>query len=750
MNYKKSGSSKKSRYGNGTSKRKSKVKKPMTKGKRIALDVLIGAAIVCCVTALIVISSVLIHAFSFVHGDLAINLEDYKDEQSQTSFVYAYKNNDKSKPVEVTRLYGTENRVWVDMDKMNAYIGKCFVALEDKRFYEHKGVDWKRTISAATIYGGSQGGSTITQQLIKNLTNENEVTFVRKFNEILKALNLERSYDKEKILEAYLNTVYLSEGCYGVETAAEMYFGKSIGQCNLAESACIASITQYPSKYDPLMDAEANKVRQQFCLKNMLDQKLITQQEYDEAVNYELKFNKKGIKNNNVNGTYSYYTDTLINQVINDLMVKYGYTEREATHMLYYGGLRIYSAVDLNVQKSIDSIYTTRDYVADGVVQSSMTIMDYKGRVVGIVGGVGKKSGMRELNRASDSPRQPGSTIKPVTVYGPGIDTGSIYWSEKFEDSPSLTVDGKPWPKNQSNRGTYNYYTVQYALANSLNTISARCLTELGLETSYDYAKNKFMLGHLDDNVDVNYSSLAVGGMEYGTTTLEMAAAYATFGNGGTYYQPWFYYNVTDAEGNVILDRSNYDNHQAIDESSAEIMNRLLRTVMTEGTGTYYNVSGQTCFGKTGTTTDDYDRWFCGGTPYYVAAVWYGYDKPSTISNVYTNPSGRLFKLVMDKVHSGYPSKQFPTASSGVKTASFCSVSGKLSTSSCGAGGYGYYRTDYMPQYCYSHEGYYNTSTRKPEATKPESTTGSGEPPSDSTQASDTNTTAAVTQSEDG
>lgn len=714
--YQKSKSTKKSKSGKSA-------KKPMTKGKRRALAIVLGVFIVGFVTAVIIFTSVFVYAFGKVHGDLLVNLDDYKNQQNQTSIVYAYKNNDETKPVEVTRLYGTENRIWVDTEKMNAYIGKCFVALEDKRFYEHNGVDWKRTFSAATIYGGSQGGSTITQQLVKNLTGDNKVTFVRKFNEIIKALNLERSFEKEDVLEAYLNTVYLSQGCYGVETAAEMYFNKTIGECNLAESACIASITQYPSKYDPLQNPDENKKRQEQCLKNMLNQELITQQEYDEAVNYKLKFNKKGIKNsNNVSGTYSYYTDTLINEVIEDLMEKYGYTESEATHTLYYGGLRIYSAVDRKIQKAMDSIYTSRDYVADGTVQSAMTIMDYEGRVVGIVGGVGKKKGMRGLNRASDSPRQPGSTIKPLSVYGPGIDTGALYWSEKFQDSPSLTVDGEPWPKNQTNTGSKAYYTLQRGLALSLNTISARCLTEVGLETSYDYLKNKFMLTHLDDVNDVNYSSLAVGGMHHGATTLDMAAAYACFGNGGTYYEPYFYYKVTDSQGNVVLDRANYDNHQAIDESSAEIMNKLLQTVMTSGTGTAYNVAGQTTFGKTGTTDDDKDRWFCGGTPYYVASVWYGYDNPRVISNVYTNPSGRLFKLVMDKVHSGYSGKSFPTAASGVKTASYCSVSGKLMSSTCGSGGTGYYRSDFMPDYCYSHQGYGTTSTTKPSKKEEETT----------------------------
>ncbi|MBQ3432123.1 MAG: transglycosylase domain-containing protein [Clostridia bacterium] len=686
---------------------------------KVAL-VIIGALITIAVTIIAVALYVFIYSYSYIHGDLKIDLKEYRYSQNQTSFVYAY--NKKGEPVEVTRLFGTINRVWVDIEDTNPYIAKCYVGLEDKRFYEHDGVDWTRTIAAVVKYGGKQGGSTLTQQLIKNLTEEDEVTFVRKYKEILNALNLERFYSKEDIIEAYLNTVYLSHGCYGVKTAAETYFGKEISECNLAESAALAAITQFPSKYDPILNPDNNKERRNYCLKLMLDQDLISKKEYDEAINYKIKFQLNQKNQNDSKVVYSYYTDSVINQVEQDLMEKYGYTAKTASNKINYGGLRIYSAVDLDIQKKMDSIFNNRDYVADGSVQAAMTIMDYDGRVVGVEGGVGKKQGRRELNRATDSPRQPGSTIKPISVYGPAIDSGATYWSKTYANSASITINGQPWPKNQGGYGGGNYVTVQYGLAQSYNTISARVLSDLGISNSYDYLKDKFCLKHLDPG-DEGYSPLATGSMTHGATTLEMAAAFQCYGNGGTYHQPYFYYKVEDASGNVILDKADYDNHKAVESSTAEIMNHLLQTVMTMGTGTPYNVEGQTTFGKTGTTDEDKDRWFVGGTPYYVAAVWYGYDIPREIYNVWNNPAGNLFKYVMDKVHSGLDYKEFPTADSGVTEAYYCTNSGMLASNGCPSE-LGYFRSEDMPGYCYGH---YSESSNNSEKSEDSGSSDSGE-----------------------
>ncbi|MBQ4604612.1 MAG: transglycosylase domain-containing protein, partial [Clostridia bacterium] len=246
-----------------------------------------GFLSVCALTVIVVVSYVLIHVISTVNGDLIVNLEECKANQNQTSFIYAYDSDGNE--VELARLHGEEDRVWVDLDDMSPYMAEAFIALEDTRFLEHKGVDWIRTVGVLVVPDNfGHGGSTITQQLIKNLTNEKDVTTVRKFNEILTALNLEVHYNKDTIIEAYLNTLYLGSGCYGVKTASEKYFGKDVSELNAAECAVIASITQAPTKYNPLLNPDKNRDRQLFCLKKMYEEKgFLNKEEYDDACNFE-------------------------------------------------------------------------------------------------------------------------------------------------------------------------------------------------------------------------------------------------------------------------------------------------------------------------------------------------------------------------------------------------------------------------------------------------------------------------------
>ena len=242
---------------------------------------------ICAVVFVVCFSVITIYGYSVVYGDPVFNLSEEASSQNQTSFIYG--ENSKGDLVEITRLHGEENRIWLDINDMSEYMPKAFIAIEDERFEKHHGVDWKRTIGVAVTMNG-QGGSTLTQQLIKNLTDENQVTFVRKFNEILSALNLEKNYSKEDIIEAYLNTIYLSHGCYGVKTAAETYFGKEVKDLNIAECASIAAITQYPTKYDPLLNPENNIDRQKRILAKMLECGYITQDQYKDALNYKLVY----------------------------------------------------------------------------------------------------------------------------------------------------------------------------------------------------------------------------------------------------------------------------------------------------------------------------------------------------------------------------------------------------------------------------------------------------------------------------
>lgn len=717
--YSQEGASDKNVQRNARKRRKSSADKGGKKPKKTApaslpLRILLGILLVCVVVGVVCISVISIYGYSVVHGDPVFNLTEEKYSQNQTSFIYGYDKDGNE--VEITRLHGEENRIWVDLDNMSEYLPNAFIATEDQRFLKHSGVDWIRTIGVIVKPSNKgQGGSTITQQLIKNLTDEDDVTVVRKFNEILSALNLEKNYDKNEIIEAYLNTIFLSEGCYGVKTAAEKYFGKDVSDLNVAECACIAAITQYPSRYNPLRNPEKNRQRQLWILEQMLQQGYITEQEYNDAVAYEMVFtnsenyqgsqitdSKEGANENKID---SYYVDYVIKTVIDDLQ-KMGYTKKKARALLYGGGLKIYTAVDFEVQEAMEDVYENYRKMPDETVQGAMVVMNYEGRVLGLVGGTGKYSGDLELNRAFQSERQPGSTIKPISVYGPAFekslqdDSCDIYWSTLTPDKPLKKVKDKWWPTNEGGSFSSKEVTVQHGLSKSLNTISARTLDKIGVDYSFEYITEKFHISTLDSINDCDYAPLATGSLTHGVTVLEMTAAYAAFGNGGEYYKPYCYYKIEDSLGNVLIQTdAQSTKEQALSESTGWLMNKLLQTVMTSGTGTSYKISGVECFGKTGTTTASKDRWFVGGTPEYVAAVWYGYDMPKEIVyRLSPNPSGTIWKTVMTNIYDekGVNQKTFPEYDGIVKKA-YDPSNGLLANYSSGV--YGWYDKKNMPSY---------------------------------------------------
>lgn len=700
-----------------TSVKKSSPKKPVHKKSAapasLPLRILLGFVLVVAVVFIVCFSVIAIYGYSFVHGDPVFNLTEEKYSQNQTSFIYGYDSDGNQ--VELTRLHGEENRIWVNLDDMSPHLKDAFIAIEDKRFEKHHGVDWIRTIGVIVKPSNSgQGGSTITQQLIKNLTDEKDVTIVRKFNEILSALNLERNYSKDEIIEAYLNTINLSEGCYGVKTAAETYFGKDVSDLNIAECASIAAITQFPGKYDPLRKPENNRQRQLRILEEMLSQGFITQEEYDEAVAYEMVFtnseNYQGSQvsdsesGSNENKIDSYYVDYVVKTVLEDLQ-KMGYTERKAKSLLYGGGLKIYTAVDFDVQNALEDVYENYKRMPDETVQGAMVVMNYEGRVLGLVGGTGEYSGSLELNRAFQSYRQPGSSIKPLSVYGPAFekslndDSVDIYWSTLIDDRPLKEVDGKMWPTNEGGGYSGAKTTIQKGIANSLNTISARTLDMIGVDYAYDYIINRFHISSLSA-ADCDYAPLATGSLTEGVSVLEMTAAYAAFGNGGAYYQPYCYYKIEDSQGNVLIETDAASTkEQALTESTGWLMNKILQTVMTSGTGRSYKISGVECFGKTGTTTDSKDRWFVGGTPEYVAAVWYGYDMPKEIVyRLSSNPAGTIWETVMNEIYDvkGKDVTEFPEYD-GIVQKSYDSSNGLLTNYS--SGNTGWYDVNNLPGY---------------------------------------------------
>lgn len=712
-----------------TAKTAKKPKSPKNLTKKAYI--LWGILATCVLTVLVVVTTVLVSAIVYVKGDLVVNLDEYKANQNQTSFVYAY---DKSgATVELARLHGEEDRVWVDLDDMSPYLKEAFIALEDTRFMKHHGVDWIRTFGVIIKPKNiGQGGSTITQQLIKNITNNKEVTIVRKYREILMALNLEENYNKDVILEAYLNTLYLGSGCYGVKTASEKYFGKDVSELDAAECACLAVITKAPTKYNPLLNPEENLKRRNHCLKLMYDEGkgCLNEEEYNAATTENLIFTNSPdyVPSDKIKDTKtaneeekvinSFYVDYVIQAVRDNLMEKYGYSKQQATNQIYYGGLKIYTAVDLDVQATLEDVYVNRKSFPDMVskkdgskVQSAMTIMDYQGRIVAMVGQAGAKTQNRGLNRAANSYRQPGSTIKPLATYAPAIDMNIYNYSSMIKDY-AIAVNGSLWPHNvDKSLGSGNNVTVKYAIQKSLNTVPARIINyDVGIDNSFNFLRDNFHLSRLDEKEDRTLSPLATGALTNGTTTVEMAAAYATFGNGGLYYKPYAYYKVTNSSGSeIVLSNENPASQRAISEETSDIMCELLQTVDTSYYGTASNVRKFQIMAKTGTTSSDKDRWFCAGTPYYVAAVWVGFDSPETL-NASVNPGGKIFFRVFDDIHKGLDAKQFPK-SSGTVEKSFCSRTGKLASSNCGSTQKGWYKITSLPAVCTSCSGSSSSSS---------------------------------------
>lgn len=627
-------------------------------------------------TVVIVGSTMLSYVTGFVNGKKVIDLDFYKSSQSQTSIMYGTKSNGKI--VELTRLHGEENRIWVDYDEFPDDLIWAFVCLEDKRFFDHEGVDWIRTIGVMINpnYSG-QGASTITQQLIKNLTKQNEVTYIRKFNEILRALNLEKNYSKKDILEAYLNTIYLGNGCYGVKTAAEKYFGKEVKDLKLVECATLAAIVKAPYTKNPIYNYDACMERKDLCLDYMNKEdsdgvKRLSDERHLKAKMQTVKIVNKDTSTENKNTNteiLSWYEEYVIDQVIADLMSEYGYEYNEASRMIYYGGLHIYAAVDLDMQAQLEKIYLNRSGFPYSrtdkngkLPQSAMTIMDYQGRIVALIGSTGEKTANRAYNRATDrrAKRQPGSSIKPLAVYAPAVDLGLITPTSPILEK-SITVNGKPWPRNfNGDHGSGNYVSVQDALVRSLNTVPVRILSEmLGTNSSMEYCNDHF---HLNlSSTDKDLSPLAVGGTNTGVTTLEMAAAFATFGNGGKYYKPYSYYKVVDRNGEVLLENKDPEPEQALKLATANTMLGMLTKAVTQSNGTGYGskIGSFQTFAKTGTTSDNCDKWYCGGTPHYVCAVWYGYDYRADLHTGSTNPAKTIFKYVFSQMSGSWPSKTF-------------------------------------------------------------------------------------------
>jgi penicillin-binding protein 1A len=569
-------------------------------------------------------------------------------------------------------LYAEENRVWVTSDEIPENLVYATIAIEDKDFLKHQGVDWYRTAGAfVNMFLGMKntfGGSTITQQLIKNLTEDNEATVQRKILEIFRALEFERNYSKEEIMEWYLNYVYFGEGCYGVYSASYLYFGKPVSELDLAECASLIGITNNPSEFDPYISRDRNKYRQELILFEMKDQGIITEEEYDAAVAEELNF-QRGEEEDAPVKVYSWYVDQVITDVIDDLSKKYDISEKVASQLVYSGGYQIYSNMDPEIQAAVDSVYNDTEnlpYVSSKSgqqLQSAITIIDPKnGYVVATAGGMGEKTSSRGWSRAVNSLRPPGSSIKPLSVYAPALELGLILPNTVLDDTPYMVLDDSFWPVNVD--GIYSGLTTVYnAVRVSKNTIAVKLLSQVTPDFSYECLTNKFGITSLvkqqekDGKIlsDIDLAPLALGGLTNGVSTLEMAAAYSVFANDGIYTEPTTYSKVLDSAGNVILDNTPKSS-VVLSEKTVFYINNMLEGVVSSGTGTRARFDDMTIAGKTGTTSSKKDTWFVGYTPYYVGAVWVGYDAQERIDVKISQPP-ILWQKVMSKVHEGLENK---------------------------------------------------------------------------------------------
>ena len=700
---------------------------------------IIGTLLLVFVVTLTIFSGIFM---AYINSTMRGKVEVYLDEfETKVSTELYSQDPDTGEWVMYQTLYlNSENRIWTDLEDIPKYLQEAAIAIEDKRFEKHHGVDWKGTTRAIvyTLFGKNvQGGSTITQQLVKNVTGDNEVTVKRKITEIYRALELEKRYEKDEILEAYLNEVFFGQSCYGVVTASRMYFNKDVSDLTLAECASLMGITNNPSMYDPTLSSwtrENNRERQLTILGAMLEQGKISQEEYDEAKAEDIVFSNgftisgKYVGSDGtatdpepeepttddtespadeekpaIKGRYSWFTEAMIGDVADALVEKYGITDKardngttytayeQAWDMVHGKGYKIYTTQNPKYQKiaedvcyDLSNIPYTSSYTnsageqVEDQLQIALTIVDpTNGYVVAMIGGAGEKQADRVWNWAVNA-RQCGSAIKPLSTYAPALDDGTINGASVIDDYPML-LNGDVWPRNDNWR-YQGLMPLHLALRQSLNTCAVRINLAYGVDRSYEFLVNKLGFENLTYTDSQQVGNMALGGFEKGVTTEEMAAGFATFVNEGVYTKPRTFVRVEDANGNVILENE-AKSTVAMKNTTAALMNSLLQEASLQGTGYQAQFPGMHIAGKTGSTNSNKDRYFAGYTPYYSCAVWAGYEHNQRIV-ASGNPCAVIFQKVMKAIHEDLPDKDFFSCA-GLTSVAVCADSGMLASENC-------------------------------------------------------------------
>ena len=639
-----------------------------------------------------IVAIFILGVFIYLNLDKEIDVMLFKRGGNSVSRIYYY--DYENRPLRIGKAHELQEEAiflerseWKSLYSMPENLKNAFVAVEDKRFFEHDGVDWLRTAKAMLNYifkfdKSGYGGSTITQQLIKNVTGENDVSPKRKAEEIFRAMNLENKLSKNEILEAYLNVVYMAQNCYGVGAASDLYFNKKVEELTLAECAALASIVQNPSKYDPYTHPENNKERRKIVLALMMEQGYISNEEYTLAINEEI-FISADVEKNRNSGIYSWYTEALLDDISVDMAKKYGLNEGAARNLILKGGYKIYSLVDKDLQEYVERVYESYQAYVDNengtYPQSSCVVIDpYTSDVLAIVGGTGKKQGNLLFNRSTDAKRPLGSVIKPLSVYAPALEEGVINYATVYDDTPLKLNDGRLWPKNSPDRYR-GLMPISFAVERSINTVAVKVLRDLGSDTSIKYL-NRF--GINVDEMDRNDASLALGQLSNGESLVNVTNAYTAFTNGGYISKPKTYLYVEDNQGNVILSNKE-EKRQVISPQNAYIMTMLLKGVVDKGTASNIQLKNKVAIaGKTGTTSNNEDKWFIGYTPFYTCGVWTGYDTPKAM--YYSeNPSTVIFDKVMEYAHRDVLNYFDFERPFGIIESEFCFDSGGLLTKEC-------------------------------------------------------------------
>ena len=733
----------------------------------------------------------------YLESDILPNSEMVKENYDLDETSYIHYVDSEGNIQELQQIYASSDREWATYEELPEDLIHAAVAIEDKRFFEHQGVDWITTIKACAgmFFGTSDaGGSTITQQLVKNITQDDSVTVRRKITEIFKAVDFERRYDKKTVMEWYLNLIYFGDRKYGVKSAAAHYFGKELQELTTAECASLISITNNPSIFGPysstfeyngkmMTGAERNQVRQINTLWVMRNLGYLTEDQYqaalldaenmtfksgideqdrmaychneacgyrgtvktltvdyrcpDCATAYKPKAGEDGTvdetktvtcKNSECGNkdtlqnfryyrcpecdkevkvgdyasqaVYSWFVDTVLEDVAAMLAMQDGYIwnhmnrqEKELyLQLIQRGGYHIYATLDMDVQKQVDEIYTDLNEIPETrgaqQLQSGIVVIDNRtGDIVAMSGGVGEKVVFDAFNMATDAQRQVGSSIKPLTVYAPAFESGAATPATVVKDLPLYYgEDLAPFPRNSNRK--YNYsMTVLEGIQESVNAVAINTLDKIGTRYSFDFGKYKFHLSGLYEgnaqSSDVNYSPLGLGGLTNGASVRDMASAYATFANDGIYREGRTFTKVYDSQGELVIDNKQ-DSEMVISQKTVDYVNYCLKGVVDQGTGTVAQIEGIDVCGKTGTTNSKKDRYFCGYTGYYTAAVWCGFEIPAEIQLVQSSshPGAILWHKVMEPLHEGRENIPMYDEKKMIPV-TVCLDSGGLATSAC-------------------------------------------------------------------